>query len=537
MKNQASVLVIDDEQIICDSCQRILSSEDVKVDTDTDAKGGYQKALLNNYDLILLDLNMKEMDGMQLLTSLRKDKPNVPVIIITGYPTKETREESKNLGVTNYILKPFKPNEILDPVKDIIFKAGSGIIRAKDAGAKQEKVSDWKAAETNFRFYKNGWMQKGEGNLVKVGGQYPDLFSEPVQSMRIAEAGETVYRGFPIAELSFENNLKVMIPSPVSGKIMEVNTKVIANPALFEDDRNSDNWLAVIMPENIDEDLAKCEVRNVVLFSNNEKESGKYFDQLSGLGYIAGKAANADEAASSLLNSEEKVIVCDAKTFGEQGPLQIEALKAKMPESKIIVFNTTDSKIEALYREKKIFYYAVDPVSRKEISSILFGAFCFTKDKESTESNKTTFLPPAVNRIQITNKHSKKVSLLAYDNVLQFNKGAGYVLIEKLHENLFPIEIDHTRNILKMKDSSSGQKISQEKMKNDKIIVIFKEDMKKMPGSIVRQTETYENSNGPNNVLVKIAIQPPKTDSEELVLDLYTTKALAELLEREMITK
>ena len=55
MKNQPSVLVIDDEQIICDSCNRILSNEDYKVETNTNPNEGYQKAITNNYDLLLLD--------------------------------------------------------------------------------------------------------------------------------------------------------------------------------------------------------------------------------------------------------------------------------------------------------------------------------------------------------------------------------------------------------------------------------------------------------------------------------------------------
>lgn len=539
MKNQPEVLVIDDEQIICDSCQRILSNENFKVDTDTDAKGGYEKALANNYDLILLDLNMREMDGIQLLTKLRKDKPDVPVFIITGYPTKETKEESRNLGVLSYILKPFKPNEILDPAKSIIYQSGSGFIKNKDEveTAKQEKASEWQPAENNYWFYKNGWVQKGSRSLVKVGGQYPDLFNEPVQSMKLATAGEPIYRGFPIAELSFKNDIKVMIPSPVSGKIIEINTKLINNPSLFEEDDSRDNWIATIMPDNLGEDLKMCETRNLVLLSNNEKESTKYFNQLTSLGYTANNAGTIEDAIKTMSDEEEKVIVCDAKTFGEQGPLHIEALKAKMPEAKIIVFNVTDTNLEHLYREKKIFYYAVDPISRKEISSILFGAFCFTKDRETTESNKTTFLPPTVNRIQITNKFSKKVALLAYDNVLQFNKGTGYLLIQKLHDNLYPIEIDHTKDVIRMKDSSSSQKISLEKMKNDKIIVLYKEDMNKITGSIVKLTETYENSNGQDNQLIKIAIQPLRMDNNELVLDMYTTKALTEIIEYEMTIK
>ena len=233
-----------------------------------------------------------------------------------------------------------------------------------------------------------------------------------------------------------------------------------------------------------------------------------------------------DAAATAVSVLTEKVVVFDAKSFSEKGPQYVEELKNKSADAKVIVFNVTDTKLETSYREKKIFYYSVDPVSSKEISSILYGAFCFSKDREKTESKQTSFLPPAVNRIQITNKHSRKVSLLAYDNTLQFNKGAGYLLIEKLHENLFPIEIDHTRNVCKMKDAASAQKISKEKLLNDKVIIIYKDDMHKIPGSILRQTETFENANGNENVMIKIAVQPIRTDSDELVLDLNTTKAL-----------
>ena len=72
MDHQPSILVIDDEPLVCESCHRILSIEDYKVDTYTNPKEGYQRAITNNYDLILLDLMMDEMDGMELLSALRE---------------------------------------------------------------------------------------------------------------------------------------------------------------------------------------------------------------------------------------------------------------------------------------------------------------------------------------------------------------------------------------------------------------------------------------------------------------------------------
>jgi DNA-binding response OmpR family regulator len=537
MKTQQSVLVIDDEQIICDSCHRILSNEDVKVDTDTDAQGGYQKALENNYDLILLDLNMRELDGIQLLSKLRKDKPDVPVIIITGYPTKETKEESKILGVSDYILKPFKPYEILDPVKNILAK--SDLLKKQDMidSEKFSMQTGWVSFEKNFWFFKNGWLQKGTDRVVRVGGQFPVLLNESIESIKLLESNEKIFRGFPLAEISYANDIKVVVPSPVTGQILEINQELIKNPSLFEEDNDSLNWIATILPDNLEEDLKMCETRNVVFFSNDTIEKSDYFKQLTNLGYIVNKASSVDEAAAAISTLTEKVIVFDAKSFSENGPQNVEALKAKASDAKVIVFNVTEPKLEMAYREKKIFFYSVDPISSKEVSSILYGAFCFSKDREKTESQKTTFLPPAINRIQITNKHSQKVSLLAYDNVLQFNKGAGYLLIEKLHESLYPIEIDHTRNICRMKDAASAQKVSKEKLLNDKVIIIYKDDMGRIPGSVVRTTETFENANGPDNVMVKIAVQPIRMDADELVLDINTTKAVAELIEREMTNK
>ena len=67
--------------------------------------------------------------------------------------------------------------------------------------------------------------------------------------------------------------------------------------------------------------------------------------------------------------------------------------------------------------------------------------------------------------------------LLVYDNVLQVNKGAGYLLIQRLLNNLYPLEIDHTQNISRYNDPSASQKISREKLKNERIIILYKDNL------------------------------------------------------------
>jgi DNA-binding response OmpR family regulator/glycine cleavage system H lipoate-binding protein len=534
MENQTSILVVDDEQIICESCQRILSSEDFRVDTDTNPVAGIEKALANHYDLILLDLNMSELDGMQFLAKLRKEKPEVPVIIITGYPTKETKDESRNLGVSEYILKPFKPSEILEPVMNIIKSHIPA--RKKDMIEIDllEASQSFKPESAHCLFFKNSWLQQSASGLVRVGGQFPVLLNEAVESIRFAPAGEHIYRGFPLAQVTFANDITLTIPSPVSGKIIALNDSLAAQPSVFEDAGKEEGWIATMLPDNPAEDLMMCEERTLVLLSKDSNDTSKYMQHFDSLGYLATMADSAENTLSLLEKEAEKVVVVDAKSFGEQGPQLVKIIREKSPEAKVIVFNASDTGLETQYREHKVFYYAVDPIARKEISSIVYGAYCFAKDKEPMESKMTTFLPTAINKVAITNKHGRKISLLAFDNVLHFNKSTGYLLLQQLHDKLFPVSINHTRYITRMKDPLSAQAISKEQIASDKILMLCKDEIGKIPGSISVTEETYANSNRPDNKLIKIAIQPEQLDTDEFNPDVNVARALAELIEKEM---
>ena len=160
MKNQPSILVIDDEPIICESCHRILSKENYKVDVNTNPRKGLNQALANNYDLLLLDIKMDKLDGMKLLSKFRTKNPDTPVIIITGYPSKESKEESNRLNISNYILKPFLPQEILTSVNNIV--GLSNISLKEKAENSSENLPGFKSEEPDpYDFWKIGGLWRG----------------------------------------------------------------------------------------------------------------------------------------------------------------------------------------------------------------------------------------------------------------------------------------------------------------------------------------------------------------------------------------
>ncbi len=118
-------LVIDDEQIVLDSVKKILSQENFAVDTAVSSRVGLNLALNNVYDIVLTDIRMPEIGGMRILRDVKRAKPSVPVVIITGYATVQSSVQAMKLGATDYIEKPFTPEELVTRVMAAIDAAAA----------------------------------------------------------------------------------------------------------------------------------------------------------------------------------------------------------------------------------------------------------------------------------------------------------------------------------------------------------------------------------------------------------------------------
>jgi DNA-binding NtrC family response regulator len=134
------VLIIDDESIIGISCKRILEHENYDATFHQDPRQGLAEALTGEYDLILLDLLMPNLDGMEILRTLREKGVTTDVIIITGYGTVKTAVEAIKLGAVDYVSKPFMPEEL----KIIIEKAikHSDVVKENISLKKELSITD-----------------------------------------------------------------------------------------------------------------------------------------------------------------------------------------------------------------------------------------------------------------------------------------------------------------------------------------------------------------------------------------------------------
>jgi DNA-binding NtrC family response regulator len=106
------VLVIDDEAAVNNNIRKILAKRGFSVDQAMTKEEALRSIEDKAYRLVLLDLKIPGVKGLELLQALREKSPETLVIIITGYASIETAKESARLGAVDYIPKPFTPDEI-----------------------------------------------------------------------------------------------------------------------------------------------------------------------------------------------------------------------------------------------------------------------------------------------------------------------------------------------------------------------------------------------------------------------------------------
>ena len=107
------VLAVDDEEVVCESIRRVLTGEGYEVETTTSPREGLERIRREVFDLLLLDIKMPEMDGIELLRAVRSISPETEVVIVTGYATIETAVEAVKLGAFDYLEKPVSPPQLI----------------------------------------------------------------------------------------------------------------------------------------------------------------------------------------------------------------------------------------------------------------------------------------------------------------------------------------------------------------------------------------------------------------------------------------
>lgn len=117
------LLIVDDEENMQLMYKKVLSRNGIKVDAVSSVVGALDLIEKTKYDLLIVDISITSMDGLELLVRLQDRSPNIPSIMITGFPSIYTARRCRELGALDYLTKPIEIKELNAVVNNALYSA------------------------------------------------------------------------------------------------------------------------------------------------------------------------------------------------------------------------------------------------------------------------------------------------------------------------------------------------------------------------------------------------------------------------------
>ncbi len=255
MDRKIGVLVVDDEQIVLDSIRKHLRKEEYTLHCVLSAHEALEKMRTDDIDIILTDLMMPDIDGLELMATVKVDRPNLPVIMITGYATINTALQATQLGAFDYVAKPFSKKELLAVVKRAADLVRAAADSDRPSGGDEEVVAQ-QEREFLRSFKKIGdrsWLMLQEDGIVIMGVERS--FIETVgriQTIYLPSKGDEIRQGSVYLQIFSSDLRSHNVLSPLSGIVVDVNQKVLDDPVSALQDPYGEGWLIHIKPSRFD---------------------------------------------------------------------------------------------------------------------------------------------------------------------------------------------------------------------------------------------------------------------------------------------
>ncbi len=242
------ILVVDDEISVCKSMRHAILSESYEVDMALSGEEALAMDKDNPYDMVITDLMMPGISGVDLLTSLKISRPHVIVIMVTGYPTIKTAVQTIKSGAFDYIPKPFTPDEL----RGLVARA----FRQSQATIGEGKEQPPPKPPNLFCLRGHTWLQKEGANRVTVGVVYEFLQNiDQLVTVELLAENKRVFQGEVCARLTDARGHIHRIWSPATGRIFQVNAGVSREPGLLRRDPYGEGWLLKLETTDLDVDL------------------------------------------------------------------------------------------------------------------------------------------------------------------------------------------------------------------------------------------------------------------------------------------
>lgn len=253
--NDFDVLVVDDEPVVVDAARRVLLPEGLTVDAAGDGIAALGKLQRQSYGLILLDLMLPGVSGVELLATLVGEHPITPVIVTTGYASSRKGVEVLQAGAFDFLPKPFDVDELLGVVRRCLGFVGRwpALEGSRDTGQEERR---------RYFLGAHSWAALEEDGLATLGvaETFRGAIGRPSR-IRLPDAGSEIAQGQRLARIEDAGACTHSVWSPLSGRVVGGNPRLETDPELVESSPFVTGWLTRIAPTNLQEELDELILR------------------------------------------------------------------------------------------------------------------------------------------------------------------------------------------------------------------------------------------------------------------------------------
>ena len=265
---KARILAVDDEAIILDSFRKILVVAGYSIDTVETGREALGLIRKREYDFVFTDLKMPEMDGLEVTKAVKHLRPDIDVIVITGYASIETAVETMKYGAMDYVQKPFTEDELIDFFNKCLIKRKDRLERqmkptvrlitpsTKESGSQHE----FNVPAGIFVAPNHTWVNIEMNGTARIGlDDFARKILRNIDAVELPKLNKSVSKG----ELLFSikhNSHTINLTSSISGTVTLLNTEQVEHPEWIASKPFELSWMCCIDPSNLAAELPALKI-------------------------------------------------------------------------------------------------------------------------------------------------------------------------------------------------------------------------------------------------------------------------------------
>ena len=261
---KARILAVDDEAVVLDAFRRILVLEGYNVDTVETGPEALGLVQRRDYDFVFTDLKMPDMDGVEVVKAVKHLRPDVDVVVITGYGSIETAVQTLQHGACEYVQKPFTADELSEFARKLLIKRDARLEAQRQPTvrvvapemAEVMPASEYCLPGGAFLSTGHAWARIEPEGQVRVGlDDFARKALGQVMAVELPVRGTTVRAGDPLVTLRGSAGA-AHLTAPLSGRVAHDNEGLRHTPGMVTESPYDRGWLCLLEPSDLAGELA-----------------------------------------------------------------------------------------------------------------------------------------------------------------------------------------------------------------------------------------------------------------------------------------